>query len=83
MMAGCPTFRPETAHNFPLHGKIAASLLFCENEVLEKPSGFAQKSQKFPAGTSDSRPSRSVMLRYRSTAEPVEASPKILNGRLA
>jgi hypothetical protein len=51
------TFRPETARDFSLHGKIAASPLFCENEVLKKPSGFAQKSRKFPAGTSSRRSS--------------------------
>jgi hypothetical protein len=57
------TFRRESARDFSVRGKIAASLLFCENEVLKKPSRFAQKSQRFPGGTSPcAPPSRSNAL---------------------
>src|SRR5579884_90120 len=41
-----------TAREFALHGKFAAPLLFCENEVLKQPSGLAQKSQRFPGQAS-------------------------------
>jgi hypothetical protein len=69
MILSRATFRPETAGSFSLHGKTAASLLFCENEVLKKPSGFAQKSQRFPAGT---------LLR---SASSVNALKKVGNAR--
>jgi len=32
MQIGGMTFHPKTARNFALHGKIAASALFCENK---------------------------------------------------